>query len=64
MEDIVTEVSDKVDVVVGAASAGAAWATSKFSWWKEQPKLVKAGVLIGVFLGVAVALSFLQALVG
>lgn len=60
--DLVTDVQDKVDVVVGAASAGAAWATSKFEWWKGLPKLAKAGVFIGVFIGVALLLSSVQAI--
>ena len=58
------DIADKVDVVTGAVAAGAGWVASKFSWWKEQPKLVKVGVFLGVFLGVAVILSVLQGVLG
>lgn len=64
MEEVIKEVADKADVVTGAVAAGAGWVSTKFAWWKEQPKLVRIGVFLGVFLGVAVVLSVLQGVLG
>ena len=61
MEEIVTNVSDKADVAIGAASAGVAWVTTKFEWWKNSDsKLVKIGVPLGLFIAVALVLSLLN----
>ena len=62
MEDLISDAGGKVEVAIGAASAGASWLTSKLDWWKNHPnKLVKVGVAVGVFIGVALTLSLITA---
>ena len=61
MEDLLTDAGNKADVAIGAASAGASWFTSKLDWWKNHPnKLVKVGVAVGVFIGVALILTLIN----
>lgn len=61
MEDLIPDVGGKVEVAIGAASAGAAWLTGKLDWWKNHPnKLVKAGVAVGTFVAVAIVLSLVN----
>ena len=61
MEDITGDIGGKVEVAIGAASACAAWLTGKLDWWKNHPnKLVKVGVAVGVFIGVALILTLIN----
>ena len=61
MEDLIPDVGDKVEVAIGAASAGAAFLADRLDWWKNHPnKLVRVGVAVGVFVSVALVLSLVN----
>lgn len=65
MEDLVTDIQDKVDIVKGAVATGAGWASDKVAQWKGiESKWVRVGIFIGVFLAVAIVLSVVQGIAG
>lgn len=59
MEDIISTVTDKVDVAIAVATTAGGWLTTKFEWWKNSSKLVKIGSVFAVIAGLAVVLSIL-----
>ncbi|MCP4410201.1 MAG: hypothetical protein GY807_21150 [Gammaproteobacteria bacterium] len=61
MEDLLSDVGGKAETVIGAASVGVAWLSTKFKWWKDSDsKLVKIGVPLGLFICVMLILSALN----
>lgn len=61
MEDLLSDVGNKADVAVGAASAAGVWISTKLGWWKKQSKGVKVAVAVGGFLAIAITLSLITA---
>lgn len=58
MEDLVTSVKDGLGTAEAVAGGAVAWLSARFEWWKNSDsKLVKIGVPLGLFIGVALLLS-------
>ena len=61
MQDIVANVIEGLGTAQALAGGVIAWLTTRFEWWKNSnSKLVKVGVPLALFIGVALALSALD----
>jgi len=60
MDNFIAHVSEGISAAQVAAGAAIAWLATRFDWWKNSgSKLVKIGVPLALFTGVAVVVSLL-----
>ena len=62
MEDLLSDVSGKAEVVIVGASAFGAMLLARIQWWKNLKSTpLKMIIAVGAFLAVAITLSILTA---
>ena len=62
MEDLLSDVGNKAELVIGAGSTAVTWIVTKMAAWKAiESKPLKIAIAVGLFLAVAVTLSLITA---
>lgn len=63
MEDLLSDVSGKAEVAIGAASAGGVWIAARFNAWKKiESKPLKVAIAVCLFMAFVTVLSMIQSI--